>query len=89
MSIGTAIALYFIIWWLCLFAVLPFGVRSQIEDGNVTLGTEPGAPRKPYVQRKLLITSVVAAIVFAIYWFVTVKLGYSLDNIPSPFPQDR
>jgi predicted secreted protein len=89
MSIGTGIALYFIFWWLCLFAVLPFGVRSQKESGNVEPGTEPGAPQEPYLWRKILINSVAAAIVFAIYWFVTVGLGYGIDSIPSPFPQDR
>jgi predicted secreted protein len=29
MSLATAIAIYFIIWWVVLFAVLPWGVRSQ------------------------------------------------------------
>jgi predicted secreted protein len=33
MSIPFAIALYFVIWWTVLFAVLPFGVRTQDEAG--------------------------------------------------------
>lgn len=89
MSIGTGVALYFLFWWLCLFAVLPFGVRSQAETGDINPGTEPGAPTKPHIWKKFLANSILAAIVFGIYWFVTVKMGYSLDNIPSPFPQDR
>ena len=31
MSLPTSIAIYFIIWWTVLFAVLPWGVRSQQE----------------------------------------------------------
>jgi predicted secreted protein len=89
MSFGTGFALYFLFWWLCLFAVLPFGVRSQAEDGKIVPGTEPGAPRKPYILRKFLINSLVAGIVFVLYWIVTVKLGYGIDSIPSLFPQDR
>ena len=89
MSIGTGFALYFLIWWLCLFAVLPFGVKSQVEDGDVAPGTEPGAPRKPNIWRKFLINSIVAGIVFAIYWYITQTLGYNIDDIPSPFPQDQ
>ena len=89
MTIGTSIALYFLFWWLCLFAVLPFGVRSQVEEGNIEHGTEPGAPARPLLVRKLLINSLVAGVVFAIYWFVTQTLGYSIDNIPSLFPQDQ
>ena len=86
MTFGTGFALYFLFWWLCLFAVLPFGVRSQVEDGNVEHGTEPGAPVKPKIWRKFLANSVVAGIMFAVYWFVTVKLGYSIDKIPVLYP---
>ena len=32
MAIATAIAIYFLIWWIVLFAVLPWGVRAQGED---------------------------------------------------------
>ncbi|MGL4496733.1 MAG: DUF1467 family protein, partial [Beijerinckiaceae bacterium] len=35
MPIGSLIAIYFVIWWIILFAVLPFGVRSQVEEGKV------------------------------------------------------
>ena len=27
-------ALYFILWWLVLFATLPFGLKTQHEDEN-------------------------------------------------------
>ncbi|WP_409997548.1 DUF1467 family protein, partial [Escherichia coli] len=30
-SVSTAFAIYFVLWWVVLFAVLPFGVRSQME----------------------------------------------------------
>ena len=40
-------ALYFILWWLVLFATLPFGLKTQEEHGEVTLGTVPSAPGRP------------------------------------------
>ena len=40
----VAIAIYFLIWWITLFAVLPFGVRSQHEGEDFAQGTDPGAP---------------------------------------------
>lgn len=70
MTIASALALYFVIWWTVLFAVLPFGVRSQAETGEVAQGTEPGAPALPGMLRKALITSVIAAVVFLIVWYV-------------------
>lgn len=70
MTIASALAVYFVIWWTVLFAVLPFGVRSQADAGEVTQGTEPGAPAVPGLLRKAAITSVIAAIVFGIVWYV-------------------
>ena len=56
---GTA--LFFVIWWITLFAVLPFGIRSQIEAGEVSAGTDPGAPAAPALREKAIWTTLVAA----------------------------
>jgi len=40
MAWTTALAIYFVIWWLVLFCVLPFGVRNASEAGEtVEAGT--------------------------------------------------
>jgi predicted secreted protein len=68
MSIPMAIAVYFTIWWIVLFAVLPFGVKSQHEAGasqNLPSGSDPGAPVAPMLARKAVWTTVIAAILFA------------------------
>jgi predicted secreted protein len=80
MSISTIIAIYFIIWWVVLFAVLPWGVRSQQESGEVTPGTDPGAPAAPRVWMKLVWTTVVASVVFGICYGI-----YALGLIPLEF----
>ncbi len=33
MSWVSSLAIFFIIWWTALFAVLPFGVRNSAETG--------------------------------------------------------
>lgn len=65
-SISTAFAVYFVLWWVVLFAVLPFGVRSQVEDGEGADGTDPGAPMAARMGRKLLWTTLVSAVLFGI-----------------------
>jgi len=65
-SISTALAIYFIIWWVVLFAVLPWGVRSQEESGAVAPGSDPGAPAIPRLGWKLIWTTVTATVVFAL-----------------------
>jgi predicted secreted protein len=77
MSITTFLAIYFIIWWVVLFAVLPWGVRSQEESGEVTLGTDPGAPATHLVWRKLIWTTVIATVVFAFFYGL-----YRFDLLP-------
>jgi predicted secreted protein len=70
MKIGTAIAIYFVVWWIVLFAVLPWGVQNAHEAGETTLeGNEPGAPVQHQMGKKALITTVVAGVVFAIIYF--------------------
>ena len=41
----TAAAVFFIIWWIVLFAMLPLGLRTQDDEDDVTLGTVSSAPR--------------------------------------------
>ena len=54
MKFGSAVAIYFITWWVCLFVVLPFGVKNAHEAGEaVEQGNEHGAPVKPMLLRKM------------------------------------
>ena len=39
MTLSFALAIYAIIWWIVLFAMLPIGVRTQEEEGEVAPGT--------------------------------------------------
>jgi len=64
-SISTAFAIYFVLWWVVLFVTLPFGVRSQHEDGESVPGTDPGAPIASQMGRKLIWTTAISAIIFA------------------------
>src|SRR3954453_146161 len=52
-SISTAMAIYFVIWWITLFLTLPFGIRSQHEDGEGVAGTDPGARVMGRMGRKM------------------------------------
>jgi predicted secreted protein len=65
MSLTLAVAVYVVIWWTVLFAVLPFGVRTQAEDGLVVPGTPASAPTRPRLLRVVLLTTLVAGLLFA------------------------
>ncbi len=74
-------AVFFIVWWLVLFAVLPFSLRTQEEEGEVTLGTVESAPSGPHMLRAVIRATVVTAILLAVYVYLTRYLGYSLDDL--------
>ena len=65
-QLATAFAIYFVIWWLTLFLTLPFGIRSQHEDGVGAPGTDPGAPIASQMGRKMIWTTIISAVIFAI-----------------------
>lgn len=65
-QISTALAIYFVVWWITLFLTLPFGVRSQHEDGEGAPGTDPGAPVATGMGRKLIWTTLISAVIFSI-----------------------
>jgi predicted secreted protein len=81
MSTTTAIAIYFLIWWVTLFAVLPWGVRSQEEQGGFAAGTDPGAPVAARLLWKLVWTTLVASVVFGILALIYEKQWITLDQI--------
>ena len=63
MELVSGIVVYILLWWWVLFMVLPFGAKApeEIEKGHAT-----SAPAKPNLIRKMLITTVIAAIL----WFI-------------------
>lgn len=82
----SAVAIFFIIWWVVLFTVLPIGVQSQAESGHVEPGTEAGAPVAPRIGFKLLLTTGIAIAVFAVFYFLTVVMGWGVDDLPRIVP---
>jgi predicted secreted protein len=65
--LAMALAIYFTAWWVCLFAVLPFGVRSHDEAAeNLPKGADAGAPVAPHLLKKAVATSLLAAVVYGV-----------------------
>jgi predicted secreted protein len=83
MGIPTAVAVYLVIWWTCLFAILPIGARSHWEEGVDTPGGgDPSAPVNPNLKRKFITTTWVSAIAFAVLWLVVRFHLIGLPEIP-------
>ncbi|MGZ8410779.1 MAG: DUF1467 family protein [Hyphomicrobium sp.] len=77
MSWISGLAVYFIIWWVVIFAVLPWGVTS-VGDREVVKGQERGAPRNPRILMKMAVTTVVAAAIWVLVYAIIEYGGISL-----------
>jgi predicted secreted protein len=85
MPLTTGLAIFFLIWWIVLFAVLPWGVRSQEEGGDIAPGTDPGAPAIPKLGKKLVWTTLVSVVVFAACYVIYVERLITLEGLMAPF----
>jgi predicted secreted protein len=67
MAWTTLAAIWFVTWWIVLFAVLPFGVRVP-DDDERTPGADPGAPEHPRLVAKALWTTLVSTLLVGAFW---------------------
>ncbi len=81
----SAVAIFFIIWWLVFFPVLAFGDRRTDAEADRVPGTDPGAPSRAGVRRRVKITTAIAVVVFAAVVLV-LNSGLTLDDLPFPKP---
>ena len=67
----TGTVVFVLVWWTVLFAVLPLWTRPD-PDGDPAAGGWRGAPERPLIVRKLLVTTAVAIVVWAVAaWLIT------------------
>ncbi|MEY4343273.1 MAG: hypothetical protein RL736_1071 [Pseudomonadota bacterium] len=65
MSITGGIIIYVNLWMIIFFMVLPFGITNQIDSPDYQKGTDPGAPVESRMKKKILITTLIATIIFS------------------------
>ncbi len=59
------IVVYVLIWWVVIFAVLPFGVRAPDE---FVPGQARGAPANPRLWLKAGVTTLVSTAIWLVIW---------------------
>ena len=64
----TGLVVYVLIWWTVLFAVLPIGTRP-IVDADEQTGWR-GAPERPRLLMKVIVTTLVAGVVWFAAWLL-------------------
>jgi predicted secreted protein len=81
MTITGAIVLFAVIWFMCLFVILPQKVRSQEEAGDVAPGTPASAPSEPMMRKKFIWTTVATVILWIIVMTVIITGAIDIADI--------
>lgn len=82
MGVFEIVVVFTVSWWIVFLPILSMGTASQEEAGDIAPGTEPGAPMKIGMGRKILIASAGAALITLAIWTV-IHFGW-LDFIARP-----
>jgi predicted secreted protein len=83
MSLSLGIAIYFLCWWIVLFAILPLRIGPQPKEGERDAYAEAaGAPLRPNLPLKFLLTTLVSLILFALVYVVIAYRLISLNDFP-------
>ena len=61
MGLGWGIAIFFIVWWIVWFTVLPWGWRAPSQE---VPGAPRSAPDNPRLGLKFLITTAITAVLW-------------------------
>ena len=85
MPVATALAIFFLIWWVVLFAVLPWGVRSHTKARNGRGAPIPARRPKRGSAAKLLWTTLVAIAIYGVAYTVYAQHWISIDGLMARF----
>jgi predicted secreted protein len=78
----SALAIYFLFWFLALFLVLPFAARTSVEAGEPLIpGQAESAPHRFPAGRIALTTTAVATALFVLFYLNYVNGWITADML--------
>ncbi len=77
----AAVILYLIVWFMCLFIILPLRLTSQKEAGERVPGTPASAPVDPMLKKKFIWVTIVATGVWLVIVATIISHVITLEDI--------
>ena len=81
MTITSALVLFAVIWFMTLFVFLPLRLTTQGESGRIVPGTHSGSPETTHLRAKFIVTTLVAAVIWAVAFGVVTWGGISVRDL--------
>lgn len=81
MTVGAALVMFAVIWFMCLFVVLPIRLKSQSETGKIIEGTPASAPADPNLRTRLKWTTLIAIPIWIVICAMIITGVISVDML--------
>ena len=70
MTISAAAVLFAVIWFMTLFIVLPIGLRTQGDKGEIVPGTHASSPVNAQLGRKVKWVTLITILLWVPLYFI-------------------
>ena len=81
MTISAAAVLFAVIWFMTLFIVLPIGLRTQGDVGEVVRGTHASSPTNARIGRKVKWVTLITILLWVPLYFVITSGMITVDML--------
>ena len=81
MTVISALVLFWMIWFITLLVMLPIGLQTRGEGDQVVPGTPSSAPRDAMIRKKMIWTTIAAALIWAATCAVIVWGGITVRDL--------
>ena len=85
MTLFTGVVVYLLVWWIVIFAILPIGTRPDAA-GDPAAGGWRGTPVAAHLQRKVIATTLVSAVIWFGIWMLVESDWLSFRSGPLALP---
>jgi len=73
MSVTSGLVLYVVLWFLTFLIAIPIRLKTQGDVGQIEPGTMAGSPHEHGLKKKAIITTVVAAVIWAVLAYIIIN----------------
>ena len=81
MGITSGIVLYAVVWFMVFFVILPIGLSTQGDEGEIVPGTHASSPARFPLKRKVIQTTLWATAIWGIIAGVILSGAISVRDI--------
>jgi predicted secreted protein len=85
----SILAIYFLLWVVCAFAVMPFGIRTHDEAGHEKIPGQADSAPANFQPLKVILRTTLLSLVICALFLLNYKEGWITSRDIDPFGDPR